>query len=854
MTQAHTAEQLRWIKIDLHIHTPASEDYAEPDVDFLELLRETERRGLEIIAFTDHNTIAGYERMKQEVGFLEQLERTRRAKISDHQQLDEYQRLLRTITVLPGFEFTSHYGAHVIAIFPPTTSLSVLEATLLRLGVPPERLKQGATAIPNTVHVTEAYELITKAGGMVIAPHANGPNGVITESIRMGTSGQARVAATQSRLLAALEFVHFYTDHGTFTNPAFYNGKTEHYERRMFCIQGSDAHRVRRAPTGSDVGHRHGIGDRYFEALLPEPSWAALQSLFHSQDFERVRVPKRTQKEWDIDQLRFGVASERNVLRGANADPAQLLQDVVALCNMGGGTLVIGASTSATGVEGVTRPTEVSEQLRRAAEQFVEPAPMLSLELLRYESREVIRIEVRAPQPPPYVMDGQVWLRREAQTVTANRGELIQLARRALAQGVSSPLDNGQEWEMPRSGVEIVEAQRRNNEWVYEIRDLRTMPSVVRERAQGLWAYAIDRHADLRDGKVDLEGHIKWAGQLGLWRMYRQGNQVKYDLVHRDANGVIDHVFYGVTDWGLNSTWDVLLGQSVPTSEGGERADQPRPTAEVPRSMTEPGARPFSTGTGPLTPPTTPFVAPPAMPAFNPAPVRHDSYVPARQDSYTPPRQDTYTPPPNFGGRKTRWRGRGGLLRIKIEGAPVFDLAMSDAEGATIQPYPNTPRDKLTERWLALIVIDRPQTGIEVMGQETTDDGATRLTFRDLRTSEVSTQWRVEELKEGSLREYAARMYNTDRHLDEDTVRWWGNLGYHRPMRSQVDLVYRDAEGVDHFYYACRREELRGEWRSLLEAWDEPTETIRNDARPLEAATWAERAEGRFREEMNGHD
>ncbi|MBA3947520.1 MAG: putative DNA binding domain-containing protein [Herpetosiphonaceae bacterium] len=802
MTQPNAPDQ-RWVKIDLHIHTPASEDYAERDVTFLQILREAEQRGLEIIALTDHNTIAGYEQMRREVEFLQQLERTRRATIADHQQLDEYLRVLRVITVLPGFEFTSHYGSHILAIFPPTTMVTILEATLLRLGVPPERLKDGATGLPDTAHVTEAYDIIAKSGGLVIAAHANGAGGVITETLRMGTSGQSRVAATQHRSLSALEFVNFYTDHGTFTSPGFYTGKTEHYERRMFCIQGSDAHRVRRASNGSDVAHRHGVGDRYFEALLPEPSFAALQGLLNSYEFERVRVPKRDQKQWDIDQLRFGVASERNILRGSATEQSLLLQDVAALCNMGGGTLIIGAGNDGNGqVEGVARPSDVSEQLRLAAQQLIDPAPVLSMELVRYESRDVIRVEVRAAKTPPYITQGQVWLRRDAQTAPANRGEILQLARRALAESGSSPLDNGQEWDVPRSGVEIVDEQRINSEWQYEIRDLRTMPNVVRERSQGLWAYAIDRHTDLREGRADLEAQITWAGQLGLWRMYRQGSQVKYDLVHRDANGIIDHVFYGVTDWGLSPTWNVLL-DSVRASDGATDKAEPEsahPTPKVTSPTAVDGSQPR-----PLPPPSE-LVVPVAATAVQP-----------------PANSEPYIAPPNFGGRQARWQGRGAILRIvgQGDGGPLFDLAMRDSDGVNIQQYLRTARDKLNEKWLALIMTERPRTGIEVMSYVAGEDGIIRIGFRDLRTGEVSAPWRIEELKEGSVREYAARMHVLDRQLNEETVRWWGNLGYFRPMRSQVDLVYRDADGVDHFFYACRREELRGPWKNLLEVWND---------------------------------
>ena len=68
----------RWIRADLHIHTPASEDYAEPHVTYLEILQEAERRELEIIAFTDHNSVHGYEQMRQDIDFLQTLERAQR--------------------------------------------------------------------------------------------------------------------------------------------------------------------------------------------------------------------------------------------------------------------------------------------------------------------------------------------------------------------------------------------------------------------------------------------------------------------------------------------------------------------------------------------------------------------------------------------------------------------------------------------------------------------------------------------------------------------------------------------------------------------------------------------------------
>src|ERR1044071_7645972 len=91
----------RWIRADFHIHTPASEDYAEPRVTYLEILQEAERRELEIIAFTDHNTVHGYEQMRHEIDFLQMLERAQRLTEEEQARLNEYRRLLARVTVLP---------------------------------------------------------------------------------------------------------------------------------------------------------------------------------------------------------------------------------------------------------------------------------------------------------------------------------------------------------------------------------------------------------------------------------------------------------------------------------------------------------------------------------------------------------------------------------------------------------------------------------------------------------------------------------------------------------------------------------------------------------------------------------
>ena len=45
--------RMQWYRVDLHVHTPASLDYHDKDASYIDILRRAERRGVDILAFTD---------------------------------------------------------------------------------------------------------------------------------------------------------------------------------------------------------------------------------------------------------------------------------------------------------------------------------------------------------------------------------------------------------------------------------------------------------------------------------------------------------------------------------------------------------------------------------------------------------------------------------------------------------------------------------------------------------------------------------------------------------------------------------------------------------------------------------
>ena len=87
---------LTWYTMDLHLHTPASDDYLQPEIGYLDILQEAAIKGLDIIAFTDHNTVAGYRRMQEEIDQLKLLQQLNRLLPEEETRLSEYSEIVET--------------------------------------------------------------------------------------------------------------------------------------------------------------------------------------------------------------------------------------------------------------------------------------------------------------------------------------------------------------------------------------------------------------------------------------------------------------------------------------------------------------------------------------------------------------------------------------------------------------------------------------------------------------------------------------------------------------------------------------------------------------------------------------
>jgi PHP family Zn ribbon phosphoesterase len=561
--------------MDLHIHTPASADFEQPDASYLGVLQEAERKGLEIIAFTDHNTVAGYAGMLAEIEELETLKRLERLRDQEKKRLQEYRRLREKILVLPGFELTATLGFHILGIFSEETTVRELEYLLLDLNIPADKLDEGSTEVGATSDVLTVYRAIDEAGGIVIAAHANSTHGVAMR--RYGFGGQTKIAYTQDEHLHALEVTDLERK-GRRSTMAFFSGSKPEYPRPMRCIQGSDSHRLTRDPRDKKS---LGVGDRVTEVLLPEVSFEALREVFLDDDFTLTRPYRPEHAPFDyVRAAREQGASivqsfhERMTRRGGRL--YAVIADVVAFANTNGGTIYVGASSNPkTPPTGIDNPKEAIAILRAEIERKITPPLEVTIDVQQTDGKKVVRLAVPRGDDPPYAIDGsKIYVRQETETNLAVRDEIVQLVRRALqpapppeeevpAEEAAALTEEAAVEERPpilgppKTGVEIVETVERKGTFYHTMKDLRNgneVRNVSRSSARRLWQYAITQ----KEEHPVQQSQVDWRGDIGLWKKKRRAGKVRYDFVQRDGEGQL-HVYYGVTEDGLHGEWREFL-------------------------------------------------------------------------------------------------------------------------------------------------------------------------------------------------------------------------------------------------------------------------------------------------------
>jgi hypothetical protein len=391
--------------------------------------------------------------------------------------------------------------------------------------------------------------------------------------------GQTKIAYTQDANLHALEVTDL-EQHGRRSTAAFFNGTKPEYPRRMHCIQGSDAHRLRTDPSNKK---NLGVGDRTTEVMLPEVTFEALKQLFLSNDFARTRphtAASETTPGPAFDFIKQAVEDGPTIIQDFHESMTvrggklyAVIADVCALANTNGGTLYIGvAGEGGKAAVGVASPESAVKQLRKEISSKISPALECQVDIQETQGKKIIRALVPRGDDPPYAVDdNKIYVRQEAETALAVRDEIVQLVLRrgarapaaeaegAAAEPAPAPETGAAEVPAPRTGVEVVEVEERDGVRYYTMRDLRNgnvVKNVTMSSARRLWHYAISQFAKLPEDVAAAP--ITWQGDLGILGRRTLARRDRFDLAQKTPNGI--RLYFGVTEDGIHGEWKRLVG------------------------------------------------------------------------------------------------------------------------------------------------------------------------------------------------------------------------------------------------------------------------------------------------------
>lgn len=252
---------LKLRKLDLHVHTPASHDFADKTVNADQIVAHAQKVGLDAIAITDHNTVDFVDTAREA------------AKKKD-------------FTIFPGVEIScggSVNGAiHVIALFNPTKTKADLQLVLGEL-----QIKGSGEHALTSKSVSDVIDIVRGAGGLPVLAHANSKHGALSD-----IKGNPRTGIVQNENLCAAEATEGdFKKHDGKRLVDFLNGTDPTYQRKLGVYKASD----NRSP--DDKGHcLSAIGSSFTYFKMGELTIESLRQCFEDpdsrivQDFEKEKI------------------------------------------------------------------------------------------------------------------------------------------------------------------------------------------------------------------------------------------------------------------------------------------------------------------------------------------------------------------------------------------------------------------------------------------------------------------------------------------------------------------------------------------------------------------------------------
>jgi hypothetical protein len=198
------------IKIDLHVHSPASADYlgTRSIKGYAALVKAFVEEDVNAIAITDHNTINGYLEYKRQVADSKERYRLMAARDESASVVDDLKRevdLFEKLHVFPGVEISAYPSIHLILIFDDIVVPEVSDFLRADLGLG-AAVENGDPIKCSKQSVVSILDLATsrfKDRFFCVLPHVESSKGVWKE-----LEGQSRVDLLRDDRVVAAQFLN----------------------------------------------------------------------------------------------------------------------------------------------------------------------------------------------------------------------------------------------------------------------------------------------------------------------------------------------------------------------------------------------------------------------------------------------------------------------------------------------------------------------------------------------------------------------------------------------------------------------------------------------------------------------
>ena len=255
---------LKLRKLDLHVHTPASHDFADKAITAEQVVEQAKKVGLDAIAITDHDS----------VDFVDTIKEVAKEK---------------EFVVFPGVEIScggaKKGSIHVIGLFDPSKTKDDLQKILGKL-----EIKGVGENSLTPKSVSDVIDIIRTAGGLPVLAHANSSHGALSD-----IAGNPRTDIVKNPNLSAVEATStdFKKEEGKRLIDCL-NGKDPVYQRKLAVYKSSD----NRSP--DDNGHcLTSIGNGFTYFRMGELTIESLRQCFEDpdsrivQDYETAKISSK---------------------------------------------------------------------------------------------------------------------------------------------------------------------------------------------------------------------------------------------------------------------------------------------------------------------------------------------------------------------------------------------------------------------------------------------------------------------------------------------------------------------------------------------------------------------------------